>query len=203
MKYILWCAIGYASGAVMYAYLIPLLLEKKNIVKLSEDKNPGAANVFSNCKISTSMIVLILELLKGALPIYFAAKSLDVQTVAFAAVIASPVAGHAFPPKIAGIRGGKAIAVSFGVTIGLFPVLMPLIILAGLYLFFSLAIVIKPHRTRSIVTFACFAVLSAVLVRPLPIAAGCAAASLIVIVKHIVSAADKSTSVSLFGISGK
>lgn len=58
-------------------------------------------------------------------------------------VLAAPVIGHAFPlfhPRM----GGKAIAVSFGCLLGLYPDLRPVLTLAAFYLIFSLLLVIDP-----------------------------------------------------------
>ena len=42
----------------------------------------------------------------------------------------------------------------FGSLLGLHPLLLPAVLLAGCYLLFTLVIVINPHSMRSIVTFA-------------------------------------------------
>lgn len=198
MKYLFWCVLSYISGCIMYAYLIPLIFEKKNIIKLSDDSNPGVANVFINCKLQTGIVVLLLELLKGAVPIYAASKALDIDSLAFAAVMAAPVAGHAFPPKLFGTKGGKAIAVTFGVCLGLSPLFLPLLLLAGTYVFFSVIVVINPHMIRSVVTFLIFTAAAIIFVRPVAVAVGCTAMSAIVIIKHLVAGTDKDLSVSLF-----
>ena len=73
----------------------------------------------------------------------------------FALVLAAPVIGHAFPlfhPRM----GGKAIAVSFGCLLGLYPDLRPVLTLAAFYLIFSLLLVIDPHLFRSMITYLCF-----------------------------------------------
>ena len=50
-------------------------------------------------------------------------------------------------------KGGKAIAVSFGVLLGLFPELHPAVYLAFFFIFFSVVVIINPHSLRSILTF--------------------------------------------------
>ena len=60
--------------------------------------------------------------------------------------------GHAFP-VFYGFRGGKGIAVTFGVLCGLFPAWQPFIIFAGAFLFFSLVVRITPHFQRTIAAY--------------------------------------------------
>lgn len=77
---------------------------------------------------------LLCELFKGAVPVFLADRILDRDSMLFALVMAAPVFGHAFP-FFQKERGGKAIAVSFGVMIGLFPEIHPLFCLIFYYIF--------------------------------------------------------------------
>ena len=64
------------------------------------------------------ILVLILELFKGFFPVFLAARALNLHHPMFAFVLAAPVMGHAFPLSMK-FQGGKSIAVSFGVLLGL------------------------------------------------------------------------------------
>lgn len=105
----------------------------------------------------------------------------------FAFVMLAPVLGHA-----AGIfnrmRGGKCIATSFGVMLGLIPVTYwGLVLLAALYIAFSL-IRLSSNRVRSIIVYSLFAVLSAVvlcLCGLFAAALGCGMISLTAVLKHL------------------
>lgn len=187
MKYLIYMILGYLSGSVMYAYLIPKLLKHMDIRELSEDGNPGAANAFLHAGIPIGMLVILCELLKGAIPVWAAARNLNISRLLFAPVMAAPVLGHAFPLFFGGKGGGKSIAVSFGVLIGLYPNLNPALTLAALYILFSLIIMIKPHFFRSVITFLLFAVLC-LLDSELPkaVAAGSFLLSGIVIRQHFI-----------------
>lgn len=146
---------GYLSGSILYAYLIPKYVSKIDIIADSADHNPGTFNAFALAGARIGIIVIVMELFKGFLPVYLAARVLNTRKWTFAAVLCAPVAGHAFPlfyPK----RGGKAIAVSFGVLLGLLPQYRPVLLLACFYLLFTFFIIIKPHLYRSILTFALF-----------------------------------------------
>lgn len=185
MRYAVMSVLGYLSGSIMYAYLIPKIFLNKDIREESEDGNPGTANVFLNAGAKWGILVLFFEIAKGFLPIAVGTKFLNPSSIYFAFVLAAPVIGHAFPILFRA-RGGKAIAVSFGVLLGLWPYREPVMILAFFYLFFSVILVINPHFYRSVITFFCFGF---VCVRQIPqkgIVIGCIGIALIVIWKHYV-----------------
>lgn len=183
--YLFWSVAGYLSGSIMYAYWIARVFGKKDIIRMAKDHNPGVANTFMLAGIPLGILALVCELLKGALPVYAAAKFLDTARPAFAAVICAPVIGHAFPiPFSKGIRGGKAIAVSFGCLIGLLPEVRPLAYLVICYLFFSLIIKVSSHLYRSIVTFLCFALMVWLNVPNIPVRIGCTVIAAVTIGKH-------------------
>lgn len=184
MKYLFYIAAGYLSGSIMYAYLLPKMMKHIDIRELSDDGNPGTANAFIHAGIPVGILVILCELLKGAFPIWAAAHRVSMADPLFALVLAAPVLGHAFP-FLKMKKGGKAIAVSFGVLLGLFPQLAPALTLAVLYIFFSVVIIIKPHFFRSVITFLLFTgccMLSDEL--PISVKAGCFLVSVIVIGKH-------------------
>lgn len=187
IKYLFYIIIGYLSGSIMYAYLLPRFIKHIDVRMLSEDGNPGTANAFKHAGIPAGILVILCELLKGALPVWFAAHSVDISSLFFSLVLAAPVLGHAFPLFWKCKRGGKAIAVSFGVLLGLYPNLTPVLSLAALYILFSLVIVIKPHFFRSVITFFVFTICCLCSKStPSSVTAGCFILSVTVIWKHLV-----------------
>ena len=54
----------------MYAYLIPKYFYELDICKISDDKNPGAANVFKYVGKKVGILVVTLEVVKGFLPVF-------------------------------------------------------------------------------------------------------------------------------------
>lgn len=155
MNELFFILVGYLSGSILYAYLLPKYICHIDIMKDSDDHNPGTFNAFALAGTQVGILVIALELLKGFLPVWLASHILDTRRWMFAFVLCAPVAGHAFPlfyPK----RGGKAIAVSFGVLLGLLPRYRPVLLLIFFYLLFSFLIVVKPHLYRSILTFTLF-----------------------------------------------
>lgn len=155
MNHLFFVFWGYLSGSVLYAYLLPKYMKKIDVTKESADGNPGAANAFLHGGPLLGSVALILELLKGYLPVHLALRVLNPEEWWFGLVLAAPVLGHAFPFWNLKL-GGKSIAVSFGVLLGLIPDWQPVLLLAAWYLLFSLVIVIRPHFFRSVFTFLMF-----------------------------------------------
>jgi len=181
--YFAFALLGYVSGSVLYAYDLPLWLKGIDITDGTPDGNPGVFNCIAKAGWPVGILALICELAKGALPVLLAAHFLDTGSWLFVPVIAAPAAGHAWP-LFRRSRGGKCIAVSFGVTIGLLPQWRPGIMLVFFYLFFSFILRIQPHRIRSVVTYLCFC--TGVLVRLgfQPISVGCLLLAAVVIRRH-------------------
>ena len=184
MNYMLYILFGYLSGSVMYAYLIPKYFYELDICKISDDKNPGAANVFKYVGKKVGILVVTLEVVKGFLPVFLACRNLNMEHVLFSLVLTAPVLGHAFPFWNAK-KGGKSIAVSFGSLLGLYPALTPVLALAGCYLLFSLVIVIVPHLFRTVITYGCFCGYSIFFMDNRCVIVGCLLISFLVIGKHI------------------
>jgi acyl phosphate:glycerol-3-phosphate acyltransferase len=79
----------------------------------------GATNVLRTLGARASVLVALLDILKGVLPVIFARSAgFDAAWVATAAVAA--VAGHCWSPFI-GFKGGKGVATGAGAAIALFP----------------------------------------------------------------------------------
>ena len=153
LTYLFWTVVSFFSGSVMYSYLIPKLFYRKDITKISKDGNPGCGNVFTCIGIPCGIICLLLELAKGAVPIWLSLQYVSPDNIMFAGVLAAPVLGHAFSPMLKN-HGGKAIAVTFGTYIGLCPHSLLLFLLAIPFVFFSTALRITPHSLRVMTTYA-------------------------------------------------
>lgn len=180
----IFAVFGYISGSFLAAYFIPKWLYGIDIVVGSNDGNPGTANVFKQVDAECGVAVIIIELLKGFLPVYIAKRYMDINLMWFIPVLAAPVIGHAHS-MFYNFKGGKAIAVSFGVLLGLVPYWTPVLLLAFFYIFYSLIIRITPHWRRSVVTFISWLI---ALIMTFRIKSICIAASIIstiVVHKHI------------------
>ena len=96
-------------------------------------------------------------------------------------------------------RGGKAIAVSFGVMIGLFPEIHPLFCLIFYYILFSLVLTLRPHSFRSVITYGLFTLTVFLFVPVNSIRLGCCIISAIVIYRHVIRCHDEALQALLFG----
>lgn len=178
---------GFFLGSILFCKIIPLIIKKRDICKISADHNPGAANVFVNCGVIMGMICLIFDMFKGYIPVYLGMKYIGTDKLIFAGIMAAPVLGHAIAP-LNSFHGGKCIATSFGEVIALLKVTYVGLVLAGIYIFFSTIYKINPNRKRSIVTFGVFGVLSFVILtgkEMFYIGFGCFIISAITIIKHL------------------
>ncbi len=182
-KALFFVLFGYLSGSVLYGYLLPKLLLHIDVTEQSGDHNPGVANAFTYGSIPVGILTLLLELAKGFVPVFLARFFVLTDNWWFALILVAPVVGHAFP-LFRLKQGGKAIAVSFGVMLGLLPQFIPLALLVIFYLLFSL-LRIKPHALRSILAFGCFGISCVFLVTPPPVLCGVVAVAAIVIDRHI------------------
>ncbi|MCY9658685.1 glycerol-3-phosphate acyltransferase [Paenibacillus chondroitinus] len=113
---IVWTACAFLSGALMFSYWLGLLA-RHNLNHVG-DGNPGALNLWRAAGYRTGLAGIILDFLKGYLVLVwilgFSLENTRIQGHALIPVALAPIVGHAFSPFLKG-RGGKAIAVTFGV----------------------------------------------------------------------------------------
>lgn len=154
----LFIGLGYLFGSLLFAERVGKLITGKSIVALSDDKNPGTYNAFKYGGFACGCLTLAGDLLKGFLPVYLYSHLISETGIGLSLVMASPIFGHMFP-IFHKFKGGKGIAVSFGVLLGLLPQWRPLAVLAVLYVFFSCGLKIKSHTDRTIVTYLGFSMI--------------------------------------------
>lgn len=125
MDYILFGIIAYLLGSIPTAVWVG---KSKYGIDVREhgSKNAGATNTFRVLGKKAGITVLSIDVLKGFvatfLPFLFGVgpwQSDELFTVQILAALAA-VVGHVFP-VFAGFRGGKGVATSLGVIIGLHP----------------------------------------------------------------------------------
>ncbi|MBI5671427.1 MAG: glycerol-3-phosphate acyltransferase [Chloroflexi bacterium] len=106
-----WC------GALPFSYWIGRLTLRTDIRRVG-DGNPGATNVFRAGGRLWGVGAVLLDVLKGAVPVGLANFAVGWHGWQLALVAVAPVLGHAFSPFLRG-RGGKAVVVTFGIWTGL------------------------------------------------------------------------------------
>ncbi len=184
MEYLFFSFWGYLFGSITFGYLVPKYLKNMNIRNISTDGNPGTANAFIHAGLGCGMLVLAGDLLKGAIPVFTAAKVVDIQSNYFIFIMAAPLIGHAFPLFGGFKNGGKGIAVSFGILLGLYPIMTHVFFLAFWYIFFSVVCIVKPHSYRTVAAFICWVLSEVIFIKNIIIVGGSILMAAIVIGKH-------------------
>ena len=187
LQTVLFSLFGFAMGSILYSYLLPKLFTGLDITQCSEDGNPGATNAILYGSVRLGALCLALDIAKGALPVFWATRVLDPSSYLFVPVMLAPVLGHAFSPFLKG-RGGKGIAVTFGVLLGVLPLSPMVFSLAALLLFFTFVIKITPDGVRVILAMLLFLILCFRFHRAFPpLAAGAMLCATVVIAKHLMN----------------
>lgn len=117
MNAALWIALGFLSGSLPFSVWIGHLALGKDI-RCYGDGNPGGTNVIRVGSLSWGVCAMIMDFLKGAIPVGIAHYVAGVTGWWLAAAALAPILGHAYSPFL-GFRGGKAVAVTFGAWTGL------------------------------------------------------------------------------------
>lgn len=183
LKTFIFSTFGYLAGSLLFARYFSDFFCGKDVTADTPDKNPGTYNAYTYGGFWCGALTLICDLLKGFLPVFmfirFSGKGLGLVLV-----MVAPVLGHLFPIWHK-FSGGKGIAVSFGVLLGIAPDFRPVLILAITYLMFSFLFKVNPHFYRLILTYS-VAMFAIILVRPgVTVVLGCAAVFSAVLLKII------------------
>lgn len=117
MSLLTWTLIAFVSGAIPYSVWIGRLAGGLDIRRYG-DRNPGATNVLRSLGRGWAILAALLDGLKGAIPVGLAWYAAGIGGWGIAPIAIAAVLGHAFSPFLGG-RGGKAVAVTFGVWAGL------------------------------------------------------------------------------------
>ncbi len=115
--WLVWTGLAYLSGSVPYSLLIGRLASGVDIRRYG-DHNPGATNVLRASGWGWGLAAMLLDGLKGAVPVGLAWFFAGVRGWQILPVALAPILGHAISPWL-GFRGGKAVAVTFGIWAGL------------------------------------------------------------------------------------
>lgn len=157
LQVILFSIIGYFSGSVLFASLIPQTFGHMDVRELSPDRNPGTANVFEVCGPKYGVPVAICDFAKGFAPVCAAWFILRPESMGmlYVPIILAPVIGHMFS-VFNHFRGGVGIATTFGTLIAVFFGTRLLILLVIIYSFAKWGIRIKNRHKRSTFVFVTF-----------------------------------------------
>lgn len=112
-----WIIASFLSGSLPFSVWVGRLALRTDIRRYG-DGNPGATNVLRSGGKGWGALALLLDTLKGAIPVGLAYFWAGLTGWPLAVVAVAPVVGHAFSPLLR-FRGGKAVAVTFGIWAGL------------------------------------------------------------------------------------
>lgn len=117
MSTIFWILAAFLSGSLPFSVWVGRLALRTDIRRYG-DNNPGATNVLRAGGKTAAGLALLLDILKGALPVGMAWFFGELAGWPLVLVSLAPVLGHAYSPFL-GFNGGKAVAVTGGVWAGL------------------------------------------------------------------------------------
>ena len=113
---ILIVILAYLIGSIPTAYIL-FKIKKGGDIRNYGSGNVGGTNVIRTMGTSWGLITIMLDVLKGFIPVLISYLMYPRDLVLAAIVSVIAVLGHIFPVYIK-FRGGKAISTSFGVIIG-------------------------------------------------------------------------------------
>lgn len=135
---------GFLCGSIPFSWLLGRI--KGVDLREHGSGNPGATNLLRTCGKAMGITGLLLDALKGALPVYAALHSGIVLPWLPAAAVLSGIMGHVFMPWF-GFKGGKGVATALGALL----VLAPVTVLCGLGLFILLVALFRMISLGSVV----------------------------------------------------
>ncbi|MGA8534254.1 MAG: glycerol-3-phosphate 1-O-acyltransferase PlsY [Candidatus Tumulicola sp.] len=110
--------VAFSIGSIPFGYLVGRLFYRTDI-RTQGSGNIGAMNALRTLGRGGGAAVLLLDALKGFIPVACASMLFGSASPNYApAVAAAAVLGHCFSPWL-GWRGGKGVATSFGAIFGL------------------------------------------------------------------------------------
>jgi acyl phosphate:glycerol-3-phosphate acyltransferase len=122
---------GFVAGSIPFGVIIA---KRRGVdIRGKGSGNIGATNVARVIGLGNGLLVLVLDALKGVVPVVIARQLCGMDAVVAAAGFAA-ILGHCFSPLLGG-RGGKGVATALGV----FAVLAPPLALVGIAVFLVVA----------------------------------------------------------------
>ncbi|HES58829.1 MAG: glycerol-3-phosphate acyltransferase [Calditrichaceae bacterium] len=141
--------VAYLFGSFPSAFILLKITQKKDI-RSEGSGNVGAMNALRASKKKwIALLVLILDLLKGALPAYYFTRIVAADELFLLILVSGVLFGHVFPVWLK-FRGGRGLAVVAGALLVIEPVLV-LIWLVSWAIFF---VIIRRHIIASMIATA-------------------------------------------------
>ncbi len=113
MTVALFSLLGFALGSLPFSVWLGRMGAKADI-RRHGNGNPGATNAWRAGGWRIGLFALVLDVIKGAVPVALARSAGNLWGWALLPVAIAPLLGHAFSPWLS-FHGGKAVASTFGV----------------------------------------------------------------------------------------
>lgn len=171
-------ALAYVLGSLPTAYLLVRLMTGKD-VRTTGSGNVGATNALRTAGWKVGVVVTIIDVMKGALPVWLMSR-FNPESGWIAAAMLAAVLGHCYPVWLK-FKGGKGVATCFGA----FVVIAPLSALAALVLWVVVLVISRWVALASMVASAAFPLILKLIDRPdMVTLMSVSAAAVIIILRH-------------------
>lgn len=169
--------LGYAIGSIPFAFLAARHLGGIDLREAGSG-NLGAANVFRTTTLVIALVVVALDIAKGALAVSLAGRVASEDTTIVASGVAA-VLGHVYPVWL-GFRGGKGVAAACGV----FSMLAPAATAAAIGIFIATVWATRYVSVGSIVSALSMAPLMYITGARAPAIAGALVTAVVIVQRH-------------------
>jgi len=171
-------AFAYLVGSLPTAYLLVRLMTGED-VRRKGSGNVGGTNALRTAGWKAGVAVTIIDIAKGALPVWLMTR-FNPESEWVAAAMLAAVLGHCYPVWLK-FRGGKGVATGFGA----FVVIAPLSALAALALWFVVLVISRWVALASMIASACFPLLLKLIASPDVVTlVAVSAAAVLIIFRH-------------------
>ncbi len=151
---------GYLLGAIPTGLVVGRVLKGVDIREYGSGKT-GTTNTLRTLGLGPAIVVLLVDMLKGVLPVLVAKLVTGDPRVEVAGALAA-IIGHDWP-AYAGFRGGRGVATSFGATVAMMPPLGLVLSILGAAIT-AVIVVLLAATGRVPVAYAVFGVAAATLI---------------------------------------
>ena len=176
---------AYVAGAIPFGKIIARYVARIDITKRGSG-NIGATNVARELGMKWGIITLILDLLKGFVPVvlfsHFFAQAGPFHEAALAGIGICALLGHMFPVFL-GFRGGKGVATALGVYLAI----SPLSCLCSLVVFIIIVMIWNYISLGSMLLAAVMPVFLILFGKPQPLIIGSLIMAVLICYKHKVN----------------
>ncbi|MGB9694715.1 MAG: glycerol-3-phosphate acyltransferase [Caldisericaceae bacterium] len=114
MRFFILLSVTFFAGSIPFSYLVGKILFNLDIRDFGNDNNPGPANSFRANGLKLGVPSLVLDYLKGVMPLYLIITRNELHFFPFVVISIAPILGHIFTPFLK-FKGGKGITTTFGV----------------------------------------------------------------------------------------